>query len=81
DEIPDLSFTNVDQTEYEEEDVDERVRTPSDYELTDEEKLDDEETMDNEEDDKVVKELYDDVNVNLENDNTEMTDVDQGASA
>ncbi|GKB19634.1 hypothetical protein Tco_0853557 [Tanacetum coccineum] len=80
DEIPDLNLTNVDQTEYEEEDVDDRVCTPSDYELTDDEKLDDEETMDNEEDDEVIKELYDDVNVKLENNDTEMTDVDQGAS-
>ncbi|GKB01873.1 hypothetical protein Tco_0829917, partial [Tanacetum coccineum] len=80
DEIPDSNLTNVDQTEYEEEDVDDRVRTPSDYELTDDEKLDDEETMDDEEDDEVIKELYDDVNVKLENDDTEMTDADQGAS-
>ncbi|GKF80047.1 hypothetical protein Tco_0235615, partial [Tanacetum coccineum] len=50
DEILDLNLTNVDQTKYEEEDVDDRVCTPSDYELTDEEKLDDEETMDDEED-------------------------------
>nr|GEX36491.1 hypothetical protein [Tanacetum cinerariifolium] len=53
DEIPDLNLTNVDQTEYEEEDVDEGVRTPSDNELTNEENLDDEETMDNEEDNEV----------------------------
>ncbi|GJR39725.1 hypothetical protein Tco_1215409 [Tanacetum coccineum] len=44
------------------EDVDDIVRTPSDYELTDDEKL------------------YDDVNVNLGKDDTEMTDADQGAS-
>ncbi|GKD50909.1 hypothetical protein Tco_1279885 [Tanacetum coccineum] len=49
DEIPDLNLTNVDQTEYEEEDVDDRFRTPSDYELTDDEKLNDEETMDDKE--------------------------------
>nr|GEZ53445.1 hypothetical protein [Tanacetum cinerariifolium] len=46
DEISDPNLTNVDQTEYEEEDVDEGVRTPSGDEFTDEEKLDDEETMD-----------------------------------
>ncbi|GKC01227.1 hypothetical protein Tco_0987363, partial [Tanacetum coccineum] len=80
DEIPNLNLTNVDQTEYEEEDIDDRVRTPSDYELTNEEKLDDEETMDDEKDDGVIKELYDDVNVNLGNDDTKMTDDDQGAS-
>ncbi|GJT12016.1 hypothetical protein Tco_0859058 [Tanacetum coccineum] len=42
--------------------------------------LDDEEIVDDEEDDEVIKELYDDVNVNLGNDDTEMTDADQGAS-
>ncbi|GJW86490.1 hypothetical protein Tco_0161830 [Tanacetum coccineum] len=56
------------------EDIDDRVRTPSDYELTDEE------IMNDEEDDEVIKELYDDVNVNLGNDDTEITDADQGAS-
>ncbi|GKB46300.1 hypothetical protein Tco_0897053 [Tanacetum coccineum] len=40
DEIPDPNLTNVDQTEYEEEDVDDRVRTPSDYELTERLKAD-----------------------------------------
>nr|GEV92526.1 hypothetical protein [Tanacetum cinerariifolium] len=44
------------QTEYEEEDVEERARTPSDNELTNKEKLDDEESMDDEEDDE--KNLY-----------------------
>nr|GEZ93217.1 hypothetical protein [Tanacetum cinerariifolium] len=43
-----------------------------------EEKIDDEETMDEEEDDEVTKELYDDVNVNLGNEDTKMRDV-QGA--
>nr|GEW65411.1 hypothetical protein [Tanacetum cinerariifolium] len=42
--------------------------------LDDEEKLDNEETMDDEEDDKVFKELYEDVNVNLEKGDAEMTD-------
>ncbi|GJS11151.1 copia protein [Tanacetum coccineum] len=56
DEIPDLNLTNVDQTEYEEEDVDDRVCTPSDYKLTKDEKLDDEETMDDEEDDEQEEE-------------------------
>nr|GEZ08534.1 hypothetical protein [Tanacetum cinerariifolium] len=54
------------ETEYEEKDIDEGVRTPSSDEFTNEEKLDDEETMDYEEDDEVRKELYEDVNVNLE---------------
>ncbi|GJV17440.1 hypothetical protein Tco_1362763 [Tanacetum coccineum] len=76
DEILDPNLTNVDQTEHEEEDVDDRVHTPSDYEFTDDEKLDDEETMD----DEVIKELYADVNVNLGNEDTEMTYADQEAS-
>ncbi|GKE55659.1 hypothetical protein Tco_1494844, partial [Tanacetum coccineum] len=42
------------------------------------EKIDDEETMDDEEDDEVTKELYKDVNVNLGNEDTEMTNADQG---
>ncbi|GJZ52199.1 hypothetical protein Tco_0606714 [Tanacetum coccineum] len=41
--------------------------------------LDDEETMYDEEDDEVIKELYNDVNVNLGNDDTEMTDAYQEA--
>nr|GEZ64781.1 hypothetical protein [Tanacetum cinerariifolium] len=65
-EILDPNLTNVDQTKYEEEDVDEGVRTPFDNEFTDEEKLDDKDTMDDEEDDEVFKELYEDVNVNVE---------------
>ncbi|GJV16533.1 hypothetical protein Tco_1361856 [Tanacetum coccineum] len=79
-EIHDPNLTNVDQTKHEEEDVDDRVHTPSDYELTDDEKIDDEETMDDEEDDKVIKELYEDANMNLGNENTKMTDANQGAS-
>nr|GEX37449.1 hypothetical protein [Tanacetum cinerariifolium] len=51
------------------EDVDEGVRTASHYEFNDEEKLDDDE-----EDDDVLKELYKDVNVNLENSDVEITD-------
>nr|GEY48023.1 hypothetical protein [Tanacetum cinerariifolium] len=71
DEILDLNLTNIDQTEYEEEDVNERVCIPSDdTEITNEEKLDNEEIMDDEEDDKVIKEMYDDVNVILGNDDT-----------
>ncbi|GKF07724.1 hypothetical protein Tco_0041948, partial [Tanacetum coccineum] len=45
-----------------------------------EEKIDDEEMMDDEEDDEVTKELYKHVNVNLGNEDTEMTDADQGGS-
>nr|GEY10323.1 hypothetical protein [Tanacetum cinerariifolium] len=65
-------------TEYEEEDVDEGICTPSDDELTNEENLDDEETKDDEENDEVLKELYEDVNVNLEKDDAEMTNANQG---
>nr|GEV16154.1 hypothetical protein [Tanacetum cinerariifolium] len=79
DEILDPNLTNVDQTGYEEEeDVNEGVRTPSDDELTDKEKLDDEETKDDEENDEVLKELYEYVNVNMEKDDAEITDANQG---
>nr|GEW98826.1 hypothetical protein [Tanacetum cinerariifolium] len=44
------------------------------------EKIDDEETMDEEDDDQVTKELYDDVNVNLGNEDTYLINADQGAS-
>nr|GEY52959.1 hypothetical protein [Tanacetum cinerariifolium] len=45
------------------------------YELTN-----DEENIDEEEEDEVTKDLYDDVNVNLGNEDTEMTNADQGAT-
>ncbi|GJS08067.1 hypothetical protein Tco_0364863 [Tanacetum coccineum] len=80
DEILDPNLTNVDQTEHKEEDVNDIVHTPSDYEFIDDEKIDDEKTMDDEEDDEVAKELYYDVNVNLGNKDTDMTIADQGAS-
>nr|GEU99684.1 hypothetical protein [Tanacetum cinerariifolium] len=55
-EIPDPNLTIVDQTEHEEEDVDERVHTLSDYELTDDEKIHDEEYIDDEEEeDEVIR--------------------------
>nr|GEU95347.1 hypothetical protein [Tanacetum cinerariifolium] len=56
------------ETKHKEEDVNKRVHTPSDYGLTDdekireEEKIDDKEIMDGEEDNEVTKELHDDVN-------------------
>ncbi|GJY20390.1 hypothetical protein Tco_0392956 [Tanacetum coccineum] len=51
------------------------------YFVRKEEKIDDEETMDEEEDNEVTKELYDDVNVKLGNeDTTDMTNDVQGAS-
>nr|GEW96281.1 hypothetical protein [Tanacetum cinerariifolium] len=66
DEIPGPNLTNVDQAEHEEEDVNERVHTPSDYELADDEKIHDEENIneeeriDEEEEDGVTKGLYKD---------------------
>nr|GEZ11904.1 hypothetical protein [Tanacetum cinerariifolium] len=82
DEIPDPNLTNVDQTEHEEEkeDVDERVHTPSDYELTDDEEIHDEENINKEEEDEVTKEMYEDVNLNLGNKDIEMTNANQGTS-
>ncbi|GJW36562.1 hypothetical protein Tco_0059482 [Tanacetum coccineum] len=44
-----------------------------------EENIDDEEMMYDDEDDKVTKDLYEDMNVNLGNEDTEMTNADQGA--
>ncbi|GKC29578.1 hypothetical protein Tco_1036872 [Tanacetum coccineum] len=75
DEIPDPKLTNIDQTEHEEEKYDDEF-----YEEEEEENIDDEETMYDEEDDEVTNELYDDVNVNLGNEDTDMTIADQGAS-
>ncbi|GKB51582.1 hypothetical protein Tco_0902335 [Tanacetum coccineum] len=77
DEIPDPKLTNVDQTEHEEEEFDDEFYEEEEEE---EENIDDEETMYDKEDDEVTKELYDDVNVNLANEDTDMTIVDQGAS-
>ncbi|GJT11151.1 hypothetical protein Tco_0858193 [Tanacetum coccineum] len=74
DEIPDLKLTNVDQTEHEEEEYDDEF-----YEEGEEENIDDEEIMYDKEDDEVTKDLYDYVNVNLGNEDTDMTIADQGA--
>nr|GEV92581.1 putative reverse transcriptase domain-containing protein [Tanacetum cinerariifolium] len=57
DEIPDPNLKNVDQTKHEKEDDDERVHTPSDYELTNDEKIHVEENINEEEEDEVTKEL------------------------
>ncbi|GJU63634.1 hypothetical protein Tco_1245469 [Tanacetum coccineum] len=70
DKIPDPKKTNEENNEEEEEYDDE-------FNIEEEEKINDEETMDEEEDDEVTKELYDDVNVNLGNEDTDMTNVDQ----
>ncbi|GJV94891.1 hypothetical protein Tco_1546468 [Tanacetum coccineum] len=50
------------------------------FNIEEEEKIDDEESMNEEEEDEVTKELYDDVNVNLGNEDTNMINADQGAS-
>ncbi|GKE85511.1 hypothetical protein Tco_1559253, partial [Tanacetum coccineum] len=73
DEIPDPNKTNEEHNEEEEEydDV---------FNIEEEEKIDYEESMNKEEDDEVTNELYDDVNVNLGNEDTDMTNADQGAS-
>ncbi|GKA21119.1 hypothetical protein Tco_0701108 [Tanacetum coccineum] len=75
DEIPDLKLTNVDQTEHEAEEYNDEF-----YEEKEDEHIDDEENIDHEEYDEVIKELYDDVNVNVGNDDTKMTDADKGSS-
>ncbi|GKC55357.1 hypothetical protein Tco_1078102 [Tanacetum coccineum] len=49
------------------------------YKEEEEENIDVEEMMYDDEDDEVTKELYEDVNVNLRNEDTDMTNVDQGA--
>ncbi|GKC41999.1 hypothetical protein Tco_1059721 [Tanacetum coccineum] len=69
-EIPDPKKTNEEHNEEEEEYDDE-------FNIEEEEKVNDEEKMDEEEDDEVTKELYDDVNVNLGNEDTDMTIADQ----
>nr|GEU31063.1 copia protein [Tanacetum cinerariifolium] len=84
----DVAESNDEQTESkndddgsdEEEDVEESAHTQSDEEKFDYEELnDDDESMDNE-DDEEVKELCDDVNINLGNVDAEMTDADPGTS-
>ncbi|GJX86362.1 hypothetical protein Tco_0337136 [Tanacetum coccineum] len=53
-------------------------QSTTEYYEEEEEKIDDEETMDEKEDDEVTKELYDDVNVNLGNEDTDMTNKNGG---
>ncbi|GJR14437.1 hypothetical protein Tco_0797089 [Tanacetum coccineum] len=55
-------------------------QSTTEYYEEEEEKIDDEEKMDEEEDDEVTKELYNDVNVNLENRDADMTDANQGGA-
>ncbi|GKF62131.1 hypothetical protein Tco_0182185, partial [Tanacetum coccineum] len=74
-EIPNPNLTNIDQTKHEEEEYDDEF-----YKEEEEENINDEEMMYDDEDDEVTKELYEDVNVNLGNVDTDMTNADQGAS-
>ncbi|GKC33588.1 hypothetical protein Tco_1045972, partial [Tanacetum coccineum] len=78
DRVKNLEITQSTAEQEEEEYNDEKVHTPSDYELNDDENITDEENMDEDEDDEVTKELYRDVNINLGNKDVEMTNVDQG---
>ncbi|GJX08058.1 hypothetical protein Tco_0195990 [Tanacetum coccineum] len=80
DENPNLNQFNEEHDEEEEEYVDERVYTPDNYELTDEEDNTNNAKEENvyEEDD--VVELYRDINVNLKKEDVEMTDTDQGGA-
>ncbi|GJS32023.1 hypothetical protein Tco_0530405 [Tanacetum coccineum] len=79
DENPNLNLSSTQDEEEEEES--ERVYTPPELVPTnDEEKINDEEQMDKEEDDKVTKELYKDVNVNLGNKDADMTNANQGGA-
>ncbi|GKA09733.1 hypothetical protein Tco_0689166 [Tanacetum coccineum] len=55
-------------------------QSSTEYYKEEEEKVDDEEKMDDEEDDEVTKELYKDVNVNLGNEDAEMTNANQGGA-
>nr|GEU48191.1 hypothetical protein [Tanacetum cinerariifolium] len=68
--------TNSDRTESDRINIPVLNKSSTEY-YKEEENIDDEETMD-EEDDDVTKELYDDVNVNLGNEDIEMTNVVQG---
>ncbi|GJS46561.1 hypothetical protein Tco_0596682 [Tanacetum coccineum] len=56
--IPDLNKSSSGEHDEEEENVNERVHTPDDYELTDEENIDDEEKIDEEENNDVTNELF-----------------------
>ncbi|GKD31479.1 hypothetical protein Tco_1242257 [Tanacetum coccineum] len=77
--IPDLNQPNKENEEEEEEEyIDERVHTPEDYELTDEEENANNAKEENEVKQDDVEELYRDVNVNLRKEDAEMTEADQG---
>ncbi|GKB22863.1 hypothetical protein Tco_0862264, partial [Tanacetum coccineum] len=72
DEIPDPNKTNEEHNKEEEE-------YDAEFNIEEDKKINDEETINDDEDDAVTKELYDDVNVNLGNEDTEMTNADLDA--
>ncbi|GKA55127.1 hypothetical protein Tco_0754076 [Tanacetum coccineum] len=74
DKNPNLNLSNEEHEEKEEEYADERVHTPKNHKLTDEE---DNAKKENEEEKDNAEELYRDVNVNLRKEDVEMTDADQ----
>ncbi|GKE37201.1 hypothetical protein Tco_1460606, partial [Tanacetum coccineum] len=82
DEGDDDNDGNDDDDDANDDDKQEGDDTNDDDEETDkeEENVDDEEKMDEEEDDKVTKELYKDVNINLGNKDVDMTDADQSGA-
>ncbi|GJT24560.1 hypothetical protein Tco_0894497 [Tanacetum coccineum] len=80
DENPNLNQSNEEHEKEEEEYVDERVHTPKNYELTDEEDNADIAKEENEEEKDDAEELYRDVNVNLRKEDVEMTYADQGGA-
>ncbi|GKD78350.1 hypothetical protein Tco_1340971, partial [Tanacetum coccineum] len=80
DENPNLNQSNEEHEEKEEEYVDERVHTPKNHELTDEEDNANNAKEENEEEKDDAEELYRDVNVNLRKEDVEMTDADQGGA-
>ncbi|GJZ92723.1 hypothetical protein Tco_0664788 [Tanacetum coccineum] len=68
---------NDDDSDSDDHDDDKEEEYDDEFNIEEEEKIDDEETMDEKEDDEVTKELYDGVNVNLGNKDTDMTIADQ----
>nr|GEV15442.1 hypothetical protein [Tanacetum cinerariifolium] len=76
--IPDLNQSNEEHEE--EENIDERVHTPEDDELTNEEENANNAKEENEEKQDDAEELYKDVNVNLRKEDVEMTEGDKGGA-
>nr|GEV55549.1 retrovirus-related Pol polyprotein from transposon TNT 1-94 [Tanacetum cinerariifolium] len=72
--------TDSDKTESDKIKIHILIQSATEFYEEEEENIDDEETMYYEEEDEVTKELYEDVNVTLGNEDTKMTNVDQGAA-